>query len=73
MEVKFTVHAVTPTHISATALLDGQEIRASVSGVEVELTTDNPRHGSLVFRFVGAEAGEAVEKFKAGETVTWTI
>jgi hypothetical protein len=73
MDVKFVVHGVTPMQISAVTQLDGEDVRSSVSGLEVELTSENPRHGSLVLRFVGKEAAEAAEKFKDGETVTWTL
>lgn len=73
MDLKFTVHAVTPMQIAAVTQLDGEDVRSSVDGLQVELTTDNPRHGSLVLNFVGKDVADASEKFKSGETVTWTL
>ena len=53
----------------------GDEIDATVEGVEVELVPlDDPTHGSLTWRFVGRDAIDARAEFHNNGlgTITWT-
>lgn len=73
MDVKFFVHGVSTAQVAATVQLDGVDVRAAIPGYEVELTSEDGRHGSITLRFVGADVADAMMKFKTGEVVTWTL
>lgn len=73
MKVNFTVHNVSSHSAPVLALVNGEEMRVNVKQVEVELVTDDPMHGTLHLRFVGAAAVEAMEKFVKDQPVVWEI
>lgn len=73
MNVEFRVQNVIDTTTVVKTEVEGEPMSATVPCVEVELTTESSRHGSLTLRFVGGQVAAAREKFVKGETVTWQL
>lgn len=71
MQVKFTVHSVTPSSENASVDFNGEQIVATVPAVQVELVSDH--YGSLILKFVGSEAEEAKKAFTVNAVKTWSI
>lgn len=63
MIIKFNVHGVNRVQLPMPAKVEGEDVMAQVSAVEVELTTDSPLSGSLTLRFFGKEMAEAEKTF----------
>lgn len=73
MRVDFMVHGVVNQHVGVSSLIEGEEQRALVQGLEVELAPVQSRHGSVTLRFFGKELNEAKEVFQPGRKVTMVI
>lgn len=71
MQINFTVHQVDDVRETIQADVGGQMVPAVVEGVEVTLVSDH--YGSLVLKFIGAEATEARAAFVVDDVKTWTI
>lgn len=71
MQVKFTVHSVTPSSKNATVDFNGEQVVATIPAVEVELVSDH--YGSLILKFVGSEAEEAKSAFVKDAVKVWSI
>lgn len=73
MDIKFNVHNVAQSEEQKNVEIGGETVPARVPCTEVELTTDDEAHGSLVLRFRGAKAKEAASIFKVGQSVSWSL
>jgi len=73
MKIDFKVHAVTPQTVPLTVPYNGATIAATVPCTVVELVAMNPRHGSLMLRFIGDESEEAKEKFVVDKVIGWAL
>ncbi len=75
MDIKYRVHGVATVSRPVKVMFQGDEVDATVEGVEVEaVPVDDPSHGSLQLRFVGKDAAQARAEFHNGDlgTITWT-
>ncbi len=73
--IEYRVHGVATVSRPVRVMFQGDEVDATVEGVEVELVPlDDPTHGSLTWRFVGRDAANARAEFYNGGlgTITWT-
>lgn len=64
MKIKFKVHNVSRSVASATTVIDGETVPATVPCLEVELVTLSERHGNVTFRFTGTAMADARELFQ---------
>jgi len=74
-EFLYHVHGVATVSRPVRVMFQGEEIAATIEGVEVVLVpADDPTLGTITLPFVGAEAVKARDEFKDGAvgTITWT-
>jgi len=68
VEVKLLVHGQSQQPVSVKADVSGEKMAVTTQGWEVELVSTDPRHGTVVLRFVGKEA-ELAKKVKSWKIV----
>ena len=73
LSIKFNVHGISMQSVPVKVEYEGKPINAMVDCLEVELTSDNPRHGNPTLRFVGEEIAKAQELIKPDGKVIVTI
>lgn len=73
LSIKFNVHGISMQSVPVQVEYEGKPINAMVDCLEVELTSENPRHGNPILRFIGAEVPKAQELIKRDGTVIVTI
>jgi hypothetical protein len=66
-ELVYRVHGVATVSRPVRVMFQGDEIDATIEGVEVDLVpVDDPTHGSITWRFVGRDAIDARAEFSNG-------
>lgn len=70
--LKFLVHRVSFHPLEREVIHEGEEIKAIVNSIEIELVSLEG-HGTLALRYIGHMAEEAKKLFTEGHTITWSI
>lgn len=73
LSVEYIVHSVNVVPTTVAVEHEGDTLRAAVDCCEVELASENGRHGSVTLRFTGKDCTEARARFKAGQSLTWAV
>ena len=64
VEVNFVVHGVSTNPIPFETEHKGMTLKATTDSLEVELTSEDMRHGAMTLRFIGDEVPAAQDLFK---------
>jgi hypothetical protein len=72
MDIKYTVTSCSEDPIEVTVKFNGSDVKATVTGLTVELTSEDERMGHT-FRFTPSDLDAAKELFAVGEEVTLTF
>lgn len=70
MELNFLVHSAVINDLPVTVSYQGEEVKATVECLEVELLPVNTKNGSLTVRFTGNDITEARELFIKDKAIT---
>jgi len=73
MKVTYVVHGASMSTAPFKVEHEGKTLNATVDCLEVELTGEDPRHGSFTHRFIGDEAIEAEQLFKPNARIVATF
>jgi len=70
MEVGYTVQGPHMTQSAARAIVQGQEMIATVDCFELQLVADSSSNGGIMLRFIGDEIAPAQELFQQDAKIT---
>ncbi len=74
MDIQYLVNRVSNTDVVKTVSIDGEDMQATVSMLEVELVDPSGRNGTQTLRFATqADKDAAAAKYVQGETITITV
>lgn len=73
MQITYVVHGVAQGPTRVPAIVEGVETHAVVDCVNVELTPDLPRHGTVQLNFIAGERALAAEMFEPDAKIRITL